>query len=532
MRRSIRTSYTHTILASYLGYITQAVVNNFAPLLFLTFRSQMGLTLEQITLLTTLNFSIQLLVDFLSVKVVDRIGYRPCVVAAHLFSAAGLSALAFLPQLLGNAYAGLMLAVTLYAMGGGLIEVLVSPIVEACPTDKKEAAMSLLHSFYCWGHVAVVLVSTAFFQLAGIGNWRIMACLWALLPLVNALYFSQVPIRRVVDPQRQLSVRSLFGQKLFWLLLLMMVCAGAAEQGMSQWASVFAESGLGVSKTIGDLAGPCGFALLMGTSRALYGKFSERLPLRAAMTASAVMCIVCYAIASWSGSPVLALVGCALCGFSVGIFWPGTFSTAVPAIPGGGTAMFALMALAGDLGCASGPTVIGFVAGAAGGRLTAGLAVGMVFPAAMLCACCCSQGWPREKLNPHEKNGPLPFSRKGGRFIMHLVSPAASGHWQAPVRWLSQTAPAGPPPSGAAFPLRYVHHNAPVVHHDEPISVGDGVAHVVGDHQCGQVVALDDALRGFQHLGSGLGVQGCGVFVRSRSFGFCSVAMSSVNACR
>lgn len=245
--------------------------------------------------------------------------------------------------------------------------------------------MSLLHSFYCWGHVAVVLVSTAFFQLAGIENWRIMACLWALLPLVNALYFSRVPIRRVVDPQRQLSVRSLFGQKLFWLLLLMMVCAGAAEQGMSQWASVFAESGLGVSKTIGDLAGPCGFALLMGTSRALYGKFSERLPLRAAMTASAVMCIVCYAIASWSGSPVLALVGCALCGFSVGIFWPGTFSTAVPAIPGGGTAMFALMALAGDLGCAGGPTVIGFVAGAMGGRLTAGLAVGMVFPAAMLC---------------------------------------------------------------------------------------------------------------------------------------------------
>lgn len=385
MRRSIRTSYTHTILASYLGYITQAVVNNFAPLLFLTFRSQMGLTLEQITLLTTLNFSIQLLVDFLSVKVVDRIGYRPCVVAAHLFSAAGLASLAVLPQLLGNAYAGLMLAVTLYAMGGGLIEVLVSPIVEACPTEKKEAAMSLLHSFYCWGHVAVVLLSTVFFQLAGIERWRTLACLWAALPLVNALYFSRVPIRRVVDPQRQLSVRSLFGQKLFWLLLLMMVCAGAAEQGMSQWASVFAESALGVSKTIGDLAGPCGFALLMGTSRALYGKFSERLPLRAAMTASAVMCIVCYAIASWSGSPVLALVGCALCGFSVGIFWPGTFSTAVPAIPGGGTAMFALMALAGDLGCAGGPTVIGFVAGAAGGRLTAGLAVGMVFPAAMLC---------------------------------------------------------------------------------------------------------------------------------------------------
>ena len=223
MRRSIRTSYTHTILASYLGYITQAVVNNFAPLLFLTFRSQMELTLEQITLLTTLNFSIQLLVDFLSVKVVDRIGYRPCVVAAHLFSAAGLSALAFLPQLLGNAYAGLMLAVTLYAMGGGLIEVLVSPIVEACPTDKKEAAMSLLHSFYCWGHVAVVLVSTAFFQLAGIGNWRIMACLWAVLPLVNALYFSQVPIRRVVDPASAFRPQSVWAKA---------VLAASADDGL------------------------------------------------------------------------------------------------------------------------------------------------------------------------------------------------------------------------------------------------------------------------------------------------------------
>lgn len=385
MRHVIRTSYAHTIFASYLGCVTQAVVNNFAPLLFLTFRTELGLTLEQITLLTTLNFSVQLVVDFLSVKLADRIGYRPCVVAAHVFSAAGLASLAVLPQLLGDAYAGLMIAVTLYAVGGGLIEVLVSPIVEACPTDKKEAAMSLLHSFYCWGHVAVVLLSSAFFQLAGIVNWRVMACLWATLPLVNACYFSLVPIRRVVEPRQQLSVRGLFGRKLFWLLMLMMVCAGASEQGMSQWASVFAESGLRVNKTLGDLAGPCAFALLMGTSRALYGKYSERLPLRAAMTASAVLCIACYAVAAWSENPLLALAGCALCGFSVGIFWPGTFSTAVPAIPGGGTAMFALMALAGDLGCAGGPTVVGLAADAAGGRLTAGLAVGMVFPVLMLC---------------------------------------------------------------------------------------------------------------------------------------------------
>lgn len=384
MSHSIRTSYSHTIAASYLGYVTQAVVNNFAPLLFLTFQTQMGLSLEEITLLTTVNFSVQLLVDFLSVKAADRIGYRVCIVAAHLFSAAGLAAIAILPGLMESTYAGLIVAVTLYAIGGGLIEVLVSPIVEACPTEKKEAAMSLLHSFYCWGHVAVVLLSSAFFQLAGIGNWRVMACIWALLPLGNAVYFALVPIRPVVEERRRMPVRSLFGQKLFWLFLLMMLCAGASEQGMSQWASAFAQSGLGVSKAMGDLAGPCAFAVLMGTSRALYGKYSDRMPLRAVMTASAVLCIACYATAAMSGNVLLALAGCALCGFSVGIFWPGTFSTAVPALPGGGTAMFALLALAGDLGCTTGPTVVGLAAGAAGGRLAAGLGVGMIFPVLML----------------------------------------------------------------------------------------------------------------------------------------------------
>lgn len=384
MSHSIRTSYSHTIAASYLGCVTQAVVNNFAPLLFLTFQTQMGLSLEQITLLTTVNFSVQLLVDFLSVKAADRIGYRVCIVAAHLFSAAGLAAIAILPVLMESAYAGLIVAVTLYAIGGGLIEVLVSPIVEACPTEKKEAAMSLLHSFYCWGHVAVVLLSSAFFQLAGIGNWRVMACVWALLPLGNAVYFALVPIRPVVEERRRMPVRSLFGQKLFWLFLLMMLCAGASEQGMSQWASAFAQSGLGVNKAMGDLAGPCAFAVLMGTSRALYGKYSDRMPLRAVMMASAVLCIACYATAAMSGNVLLALAGCALCGFSVGIFWPGTFSTAVPALPGGGTAMFALLALAGDLGCTTGPTVVGLAAGAAGGRLAAGLGVGMIFPVLML----------------------------------------------------------------------------------------------------------------------------------------------------
>lgn len=383
MLQRIRGDYAHTIYASYLGYITQAIVNNFAPLLFLTFVEDFGLTLDQVTLITTLNFAVQLCVDFLSARVVDRVGYRACILAAHLFSVAGILGLAFFPAVLGG-YAGVLTAVVLYAVGGGLIEVLVSPIVEACPTEKKEAAMSVLHAFYCWGHVGVVLLSTAFFAAFGVKNWRILACLWALIPLFNAFYYSQVPIYPIAAGHEKLSIGALCRQKVFWVLMVMMVCSGASEQGMSQWASAFAESGLQVEKAVGDLAGPCAFALLMGTSRAIYGRFSDRLPLRAAMMGSAVLCVVCYLLAALTGSAILSLVGCALCGFSVGIFWPGTFSLAAQALPGGGTAMYALMALAGDLGCSSGPTLVGLVANAANGQLTTGLLAAIVFPVVMI----------------------------------------------------------------------------------------------------------------------------------------------------
>lgn len=384
MLASIRKSYRHTIRASYLGYITQAIVNNFAPLLFLTFMADFDLTMDRITLITTVNFAVQLAVDALAVKVVDRIGYRPCIVAAHLFAMAGLAGLALFPLIL-PAFSGIVLAVVLYAIGGGLIEVLISPIVEACPTDAKAAAMSLLHSFYCWGHVFLVVVSTAFFALFGMGAWRVMACLWALVPLLNCFYFLLVPMYPIVaEGTKQMSLRGLLSKRVFWLLLVMMVCAGASEQAMSQWSSAFAEKALGVSKSLGDLAGPCAFAVLMGTARALYGKFAERLPLTAVMMGSAALCIGCYLLAALSGSALLALIGCALCGFSVGIFWPGTFSIAPGVLPGGGTAMYALMALCGDLGCSGGPTLVGLAANAAGGELRVGLLLALVFPAMML----------------------------------------------------------------------------------------------------------------------------------------------------
>lgn len=380
----IRSSYEHTIYASYIGYITQAIVNNFAPLLFLTFALDYNLSLDKITLITTINFAVQLLVDLVATKVVDRIGYRKCVVTAHICAVIGLIGMAVFPTLLGNAYAGILTAVVFYAIGGGIIEVLISPIVEACPTKKKEAAMSLLHSFYCWGHVGVVILSTLFFGVFGIANWEIMACIWAIVPLFNVFYFCFVPIYHISEGHEKMSLRNLLCQKVFWLLMIVMVCAGASEQAMSQWASAFAESALQVSKTVGDLAGPCTFAVFMGMSRALYGKYSDRIPLKKMMIGSAVLCIVCYLVAVLAPNPVLGLLGCAVCGFSVGIFWPGTFSIAAWNLPGGGTAMYALMALAGDVGCSSGPTVVGMVANAKGGDLKIGILFAILFPVLIL----------------------------------------------------------------------------------------------------------------------------------------------------
>ena len=379
MVSKIRTSPGATIVAGYFGLITQAITNNFAPLLFLTFRSSFGLSLEQITLLTTMNFGIQLIVDFFSARFVDRIGYRPCIAAAHLFCFLGMAGLAVFPEVMPP-YVGLMLSVFFYAVGGGLIEVLDSPIIESCPTENKASAMSLLHSFYCWGHVGLVLISTAFFTVFGIANWRILACIWSMVPLGNMIAFCLVPLYPVAPGEKKLPFSGLLKSSVFWILFLLMVASGASEQAMSQWASAFAESGLKVSKTIGDLAGPCAFAVLMGTARALYGKLADRLPLRRMMLLSALLCIACYLTASLAQVPFIGLLGCAVCGFSVGIFWPGTISIAPRVLPGGGTAMYALLALAGDVGCSAGPTLVGLVADATGGTLKASLLPAVLFP--------------------------------------------------------------------------------------------------------------------------------------------------------
>lgn len=370
--------------ASYLGYITQAIVNNFAPLLFVTFQKSFDISLEKIGYLVTVNFCIQLFVDFIAAKFVDKIGYRISIVAAHLFAGTGLILMGVLPFAFADPYMGLICAIVFYSIGGGLIEVLISPIVEACPTDKKSAAMSLLHSFYCWGHVAVILLTTLFFVTAGIDNWRILSALWAVIPLANAVYFCFVPINTLVDCEKSAPIKELFKSKLFWILILLMICSGASEQGMSQWSSAFAETGLKVSKTLGDLLGPCMFAVMMGVSRVFYAAFSGRLKLMKFISVSCVFCVTGYLVSALSPVPALALVGCGICGLSVGILWPGVFSLAAERAPTGGTAMFAFLALAGDLGCSSGPTLVGIVSSAFNDNLRAGFLAAIAFPVALI----------------------------------------------------------------------------------------------------------------------------------------------------
>ena len=377
--------YNNTIYACFIGYIVQAIVNNFVPLLFLTFHSAYGIPMTQITLLITFNFGLQLLIDLLSVTFVDRIGYRASMIIAHICAAVGFVLLAVLPDICGSAFMGLLVAVTVYAVGGGLLEVLVSPVMEACPTDNKEKAMSLLHSFYCWGHVAVVLISTLFFWVFGIDHWKIMACVWAIVPFANMILFAKVPIASLIEEgEKGMTIGELFRQKLFWVLMLMMVCAGASEQAVSQWASTFAEMGLGVSKAIGDLAGPMLFAVLMGSARAFYGKYGDRIELDKFMAGSCMLCVLSYLCISLVPNPVIGFAGCALCGLSVGIMWPGTFSKATASIARGGTAMFALLALAGDVGCSGGPTVVGMVSGVLGDNLKMGILAGVIFPLMLL----------------------------------------------------------------------------------------------------------------------------------------------------
>ena len=380
----MKSKYRKTLIACYLGFITQAITANFVPLLFLMFHRTYQISLGKIAFISTVFFFTQLLVDLFCAKYVDKIGYRRSVVVSEVLSGVGLIGLAVLPELLPSPYVGILVSVMIYAIGSGLIEVLGSPIVEACPFDNKESVMSLLHSFYCWGSVGVILLSTLFFAIFGIENWKILACIWAVIPLYNIFNFLSCPIESLTEEGEGMSISQLFQIPIFWIAIILMVCAGASEISMAQWASAYAESALNIPKSLGDIVGPCLFAVMMGISRSFYGKYGEKLSLDRFMKGSCVLCVASYLCISLVPVPIVGLIGCAICGFSVGIMWPGTFSKASSALPKGGTAMFALLALAGDLGCSGGPTLVGMVSDQMGNSLKLGILAGVIFPIILL----------------------------------------------------------------------------------------------------------------------------------------------------
>ncbi len=377
-------NYKKTLIACYLGFVTQAITANFAPLLFLTFKNDYGITLEKIAMIPLVFYLTQLIVDLAATKFADKIGYRICVMASQVLSSVGLVTMTFLPELLPHPFVGILISVVFYAIGSGLIEVLVSPIVEACPFENKDGVMSLLHSFYCWGAMGVILGSTLFFAVFGVENWKILTFIWALVPLYNTFNFINCPIERLVEDGKSMSISKLLKTPIFWLMIMLMICSGASEASMAQWASAFTESAIGVSKAVGDLAGPCLFAMFMGISRMLYGKFSEKLDLTKVMLGCGVLCACCYLLASLSKLPILGLAGCALCGLAVGIMWPGSISVSSQSCPRGGTAMFAFLALAGDLGAMVSPAMVGSISEVAGGNLKSGLLVATMFPVIMV----------------------------------------------------------------------------------------------------------------------------------------------------
>lgn len=388
----MKLSFKHTKYSCYLAYVTSAVINNLAALLFVQFSKQYGLALSQLSFIITMNFAVQIVVDLIGAKYADKIGYRTIVRLSQVFGALGLVGLGIFPRIFPSAYAGIITAAVIYAIGSGLTEVVISPIVEALPGDEKASAMSMLHSFYCWGHVFAVVVSTGFFYVFGIQNWSILCCLWAIIPIITFVLFKFVPINQLESGAEEghSGLGKLFSVKIIWLFLILMICSGAAEQSMAQWASFFAETELGVSKQVADLLGPCLFAICMGVTRVFFGIFGEKLNMKASLFASGLLCVISYLIAAFVPYSGLSFAGCAICGVAVGLMWPGTLSLASSIYPAGGTAMFAILALAGDAGCFIGPETVARASSAVSGAVSSvktGLAFAIVFPLIIAVVC-------------------------------------------------------------------------------------------------------------------------------------------------
>ncbi len=375
-------NYNYTRVCCYIGYFVQAIINNFLPLLFVTFNTDYGISYERLGTLIVINFCTQIAVDIVSVKIIDKIGYKNTVLLAHILAAAGLTLLAILPRAMDNTFLAIIISILCYAFGSGLIEVIISPIIEYLPSDAKAASMSLLHSFYCWGQLATVLLTTVLFLVMGIKNWSYISLIWAVVPLINLFLFIKAPIVVPESEKEHKRNKDIFKKSDFYIMLVVMLCAGASELAVSQWASAFAETALHLNKAAGDLAGPCAFALFMGTGRVIYGVIGHKLNIKWAMLICSVLCFASYIVIALCPSAMVSLIFCAVCGFSVSVMWPGTLSMSAASFVTGGALMFGLLAAFGDLGCSVGPWLTGIVADSHG--LRTGFLMSAVFPLIMI----------------------------------------------------------------------------------------------------------------------------------------------------
>ena len=385
-------TFTGTKIACYIGYIVQGIINNIAPLLFVIFSDKFDISLARLSLLITINFGTQLIVDTLSIRFVDKIGYKKLAIISQAVTFIGLSCLSLLPNVLENSYVGIVIAIMLSAIGSGLTEVIISPIVESIPGEKKTAEMSLLHSFYCWGQVIVVALTTFMIKIFGNDLWYIAPAVWAIIPLFNTFNFASVPVVPNLTKEEKTPFFKMLLSKQFILCIVIMICSGASEIAMSQWSSYFAEAGLKVSKMTGDLLGPCLFAIFMGTGRMIFGFIGEKINLKTALCCSAGFCAVCYLLTSIIDNSIISLIMCAITGLSVSIMWPATLSLAARMFSKAGGAMYSVLALSGDTGCTLGPWFISFISlklsldNNGGEALKSGLGFGALFPILMIIA--------------------------------------------------------------------------------------------------------------------------------------------------
>lgn len=354
-------SYQLTTISCFVGIFCQAVSSNITAILFIPLMTLYGLSYVHLGLLVGINFTTQVLVDIIASRLVDRYGFRVFVLPSDILAVIGLVLFGLTPVLFDNILTGLVFSTIIFSASCGLQEVMLSPIVNAIPHNDKGPAMALMHSFYAWGQVATIIITTLFLFFFGIENWQVIVFLWALVPLVNFFMFLAAPFPGVIHENQRMTMRDLI-LKPFYLVALLAIMGGAAtELVMNQWSSTFSEKVLELPKVTGDILGMCGFAVFLGLGRVLYGRYGSKINMNNVLVGSAAAAVVCYIAVAISPLPAISLAACAVCGLAASLLWPGTLVITAEKYPLAGAWIFAILAAAGDIGAASGPFAAGVI---------------------------------------------------------------------------------------------------------------------------------------------------------------------------